>query len=62
MGSAQSAGGEQERDAGNGQAKLLHQHPEEKDGVGMTDEELDGNRHGRGSSVVDEDRPRLDVD
>ena len=38
MGGAEGAGGEQEGDAGDGQAELLHQHPEEEDAVRVMDE------------------------
>ena len=39
-------GGEEERNGGHRDAKLLHQHPYEEDGVSVCDEEVDGDRHG----------------
>ncbi len=46
MGGAERSRGEQDRDAGDGDADLLHEHPEEDDQVRVMDEEDDGDRHG----------------
>ncbi len=46
MRGAEGSGGEEDGDAGDGDAKLLDQHPDEEDDVGVLDEEDNGNRHG----------------
>ena len=46
MGGAEGAGGEEDGDAGDGEAELLHKHPEEEDQVGVLDEEGKRDRHG----------------
>ena len=47
VGRGEGSGGEQKGDGWDRDAKLLHEHPEEEDGVGVCDEEVDGDRHGR---------------
>ena len=46
MGCAEGACGEQDGDAGDGDADLLHQHPEEDDQVRVMDEEDECDGHG----------------
>ena len=56
MGGAEGSGGEQDRNAGDGDSQLLQQNPEEEDGVSVLNEKDECDRHDVISSTTVDER------